>query len=153
VVNQPLTQTSLTKGAFKMTNATTEITNNPFAALVDAQASAEVAKKMGKTSKAKSAKQVIEKAQKQAKDNTEAATKKPAKKEAQAEAATKKPAKKEAQAEAKPETKRARAIVIYNESLKDGKKVVIDRFKTELSMTDAGANSYFYATKKIVAGE
>ena len=50
----------------------------------------------------------------------------------------------------KPDSKRSRAVIIYKESIGDGKKVVIDRFKTQLSMTDAGANSYFYATKKAV---
>lgn len=49
-----------------------------------------------------------------------------------------------------PDSKRARAVLIYKESIEAGKKVVIDRFKKELTMTDAGANSYFYATKKAV---
>lgn len=56
---------------------------------------------------------------------------------------------------AKPprDSKRVKAASIYREYIKQGKSTVIALYKTELDMTDAGANSYFYATKKLVAVE
>ena len=48
-------------------------------------------------------------------------------------------------------TKRARAEKIYSEQIGNGKAAVIALFKSDLAMTDAGANSYFYATKKKLA--
>ena len=47
------------------------------------------------------------------------------------------------------DTKRARAVDLYKTNIAAGKAAVITLFKTELAMTDAGANSYFYATKKL----
>lgn len=51
------------------------------------------------------------------------------------------------------ESKRTKAESIYREYIKQGKSAVISLYKTELDMTDAGANSYFYATKKLVAAK
>lgn len=67
------------------------------------------------------------------------------------EAETKAPVKeKRAKAEAKPQrnTKKARAVEIYKKHIADGKAAVTDLYKSELQMSDAGANSYFYAIKK-----
>ena len=50
----------------------------------------------------------------------------------------------------KTDSKRARALQLYKDNIKDGRATVLKLFKTELNMTDAGANSYFYATKKLV---
>ena len=50
---------------------------------------------------------------------------------------------------ARTDTKRARALDLYKANITAGKSAVINLFKTELAMTDAGANSYFYATKKL----
>lgn len=47
------------------------------------------------------------------------------------------------------DSKKSRAVEIYKANIAAGKAAVITLYKTELSMTDAGANSYFYATKKI----
>ena len=52
-------------------------------------------------------------------------------------------------ATARTDTKRARALDLYKANISAGKATVIALFKTELAMTDAGANSYFYATKKL----
>lgn len=104
------------------TESTLPLTVNPFEALVNANA-ASAAAKVTKKAKAKA---------KEAVDNS----------------------KKDAEVTAKqsnPDSKRARAVIIYKESIGDGKKVVIERFKKELSMTDAGSNSYFYATKKALS--
>lgn len=57
---------------------------------------------------------------------------------------TEKPAK-----AARTDTKKSRAVDIYKANIAAGKSAVITLFKTELAMTDAGANSYFYATKKL----
>ena len=46
------------------------------------------------------------------------------------------------------ETKKSAAIKLYKAHISQGKRAVIDRFKSELAMTDAGANSYFYAIKR-----
>lgn len=51
---------------------------------------------------------------------------------------------------AKTDTKRARALELYKANIKEGRAKVLSLFKSELNMTDAGANSYFYATKKLV---
>lgn len=45
-------------------------------------------------------------------------------------------------------TKKSQAVTFYKKNIKKGKSIVIDFFKGDLSMTDAGANSYFYAIKK-----
>ena len=46
-------------------------------------------------------------------------------------------------------TKIERALVIYKESAAMGRKATIDRFVSELSMTSAGAQTYFYNCKKL----
>ena len=46
------------------------------------------------------------------------------------------------------ETKKSCAVKLYRAHIAEGKRSVIALFKSELSMTDAGANSYFYAIKK-----
>lgn len=64
------------------------------------------------------------------------------------------PAAKKAVAKAKVEqkvTKKSQAVTFYKKNIKKGKAAVIQFFKGDLSMTDAGANSYFYAIKKEVA--
>lgn len=48
-------------------------------------------------------------------------------------------------------TKKSQAVTFYKKNIKKGKAAVIQFFKGDLSMTDAGANSYFYAIKKEVA--
>lgn len=50
----------------------------------------------------------------------------------------------------KTDSKRALALQLYKDNIKEGRHVVLSLFKTQLKMTDAGANSYFYATKKLV---
>ena len=62
-----------------------------------------------------------------------------------AKAAASKPAK------AEKVTKKSQAVIFYKKNIKKGKSIVIDFFKGDLSMTDAGANSYFYAIKKELA--
>lgn len=51
------------------------------------------------------------------------------------------------------ETKKSCAIKIYEKNIKQGKSAVIALFKSDLAMTDAGANSYFYAVKKLAASK
>ena len=72
-----------------------------------------------------------------------------------AQAAKQSAPKKAVEKAAKPprDSKRVKAACIYREYIKQGKSAVIALYKTELDMTDAGANSYFYATKKLVAVE
>jgi hypothetical protein len=48
-------------------------------------------------------------------------------------------------------TKKAQAVMFYKKNIKKGKGAVITFFKGDLSMSDAGANSYFYAIKKQLA--
>ena len=48
-------------------------------------------------------------------------------------------------------TKKSQAVTFYKKNIKKGKAAVIEFFKGDLFMTDAGANSYFYAIKKEVA--
>lgn len=46
------------------------------------------------------------------------------------------------------ETKKSCAVRLYEQNIKQGKAAVIALYKSQLAMTDAGANSYFYAIKK-----
>lgn len=48
-------------------------------------------------------------------------------------------------------SKRELAKVLYASNISEGRNAVLKAFKTQLNMTDAGANSYFYATKKALS--
>lgn len=56
-------------------------------------------------------------------------------------------------AKAQRTTKKSRAIELYKANIVAGKAVVIALYKSELNMTDAGSNSYFYAVKKLVSSK
>jgi hypothetical protein len=48
-------------------------------------------------------------------------------------------------------SKRELAKVLYKTHIAEGRNAVLKAFKTQLNMTDAGSNSYYYATKKALS--